>query len=154
LALTAILLQISNPASIYNSILKLVLLATVRNCRFVNLHPLNIIATHDMKASNNNAWTQAQIAGSDAAGFTIVNPPSIASVDSQLFMIWLDRAGANYRSKTDGWYPLLQFGPAKGGYSYHFGTASNNVALGFKSITHEISLRYRFGNGVENRSLL
>lgn len=40
------------------------------------------------------------------------------------------------------------------GYSYQFGTVSNNQAQGFHNNTHEITLTYRFGKNINDRGLL
>jgi hypothetical protein len=39
------------------------------------------------------------------------------------------------------------------GYSYQFGTASNNIG-GFNNSTNEITLTYRFGQHLEDINLL
>lgn len=63
--------------------------------------------------------------------------------------------GVNYRTNNE-MAGILSFTSDlyKLGYSYQFGTSSNNIARGFKNNTHEITLIYRFGNAMIDRSLL
>jgi type IX secretion system PorP/SprF family membrane protein len=62
--------------------------------------------------------------------------------------------GADYRTNTEMAGVLSYSSDAfKFGYSYQFGTASNNVSR-FSNTTHEITLTYRFGDNLKDRSLL
>ena len=62
--------------------------------------------------------------------------------------------GLNYRTNNEmaGIF-TVNWEALRIGYSYQFGTASNNLG-GFNNSTHEVSISYRFGKGASNPKLL
>jgi type IX secretion system PorP/SprF family membrane protein len=81
--------------------------------------------------------------------------PLIADFSTTLYLKEILGIGGNYRSNNEMSGVLsVNMESFKLGYSYQFGTASNNVARGFKNNTHEITLTYRFGSNLAQRSLL
>ncbi|WP_158826607.1 PorP/SprF family type IX secretion system membrane protein [Mucilaginibacter lacusdianchii] len=81
--------------------------------------------------------------------------PFIADFSTTLYMKETLGIGANYRTNNEMSGILsFSFETIKLGYSYQFGTASNNIDRSFKNNTHEITLTYRFGQNLAQRSLL
>ncbi|WP_345949993.1 PorP/SprF family type IX secretion system membrane protein [Mucilaginibacter sp. PAMB04274] len=81
--------------------------------------------------------------------------PFIADFSTTLYLKETLGIGGNFRTNNEMSGILsVSIEAVRVGYSYQFGTASNNVARGFKNNTHEITLTYRFGQNLGRRSLL
>lgn len=63
--------------------------------------------------------------------------------------------GANYRTNNEmSGIISVSSDLLKLGYSYQFGTSSNNLGGRLSNATHEVTLTYRFGQNLLNRSIL
>ncbi|MGF7040600.1 PorP/SprF family type IX secretion system membrane protein [Mucilaginibacter lappiensis] len=79
--------------------------------------------------------------------------PVLANVSGTLYLKEQLGVGLNYRTDKKAAAMLSVIGKAfRVGYSYQFGTSSNNLG-GININTHEVSISYRFGNVTENKLL-
>lgn len=80
--------------------------------------------------------------------------PFIANFSTTLYLKDVVGIGADYRTNNE-MAGILSFMMSnfRLGYSYQFGTASNNVGR-FNNSTHEVTLTYRFGQHLEDINLL
>jgi hypothetical protein len=80
--------------------------------------------------------------------------PFVVDISTTLYIKKAIGIGANYRTNKE-MAGILSFTSDyfKLGYSYQFGTSSNNIARGFRSNTHEVTFIYRFGNLTDRRLL-
>jgi type IX secretion system PorP/SprF family membrane protein len=79
--------------------------------------------------------------------------PVTANVSGIIFLKDVLGVGLNYRSDNEAAGVLsVNMNSFKLGYSYQFGTASNNLG-GFNNSIHEITLTYRFGNNLTPKLL-
>lgn len=80
--------------------------------------------------------------------------PLIADISTTFYVKDVLGIGVNYRTNNEMAgivsYNVHNF---RIGYSYQFGTTSNNLA-GISNATHEITLSYRFGKGAANPNFL
>jgi type IX secretion system PorP/SprF family membrane protein len=83
------------------------------------------------------------------------NVPFVADMSMTLYVKSMLGFGLNYRTNQEMSGILsVTSDILKLGYSYQFGTASNNIGGRLGRATHEITLTYRFGSDLLNRSLL
>jgi type IX secretion system PorP/SprF family membrane protein len=79
--------------------------------------------------------------------------PVTANVSGTIFLKDVLGVGLNYRSDNEAAGILsINMNSFRLGYSYQFGTASNNLG-GFNNSIHEITLTYRFGNNLTPKLL-
>jgi type IX secretion system PorP/SprF family membrane protein len=81
--------------------------------------------------------------------------PFIADFSTTLYLKETLGIGGNFRTNNEMSGILsVNTEVIKLGYSYQFGTASNNLGGRLRNNTHEITLTYRFGRNLAQRSLL
>ncbi|WP_439698331.1 PorP/SprF family type IX secretion system membrane protein [Mucilaginibacter sp. AW1-7] len=79
--------------------------------------------------------------------------PVLANISGTLYLKEQLGIGLNYRTDKKAAAMLSVIGKAfRVGYSYQFGTSSNNLG-GVNITTHEVSISYRFGNVIGNKLL-
>lgn len=80
--------------------------------------------------------------------------PVIADISGTFYLKDVVGLGVNFRTNNEmAGIITLNVNAFHIGYSYQFGTASNNLG-GFNMATHEVTLSYRFGRGAANIKLL
>lgn len=80
--------------------------------------------------------------------------PLIADISGTFYMKQVFGIGLNYRTNNEmAGIITLNINAFHVGYSYQFGTTSNNLG-GYNNATHEISLSYRFGKGALKPKIL
>jgi type IX secretion system PorP/SprF family membrane protein len=81
--------------------------------------------------------------------------PLVTDISGIFYMKETLGLGASYRINNSLAAGLitLNLDQVHVGYSYQFGTSSNNLG-GFNLATHEVTLSYRFGKGITKRKLL
>jgi type IX secretion system PorP/SprF family membrane protein len=80
--------------------------------------------------------------------------PFVANFSTTMYLKNVFGIGADYRTNNEMAGLLsFMFANFRLGYSYQFGTASNNIG-GFNNSTNEITLTYRFGQHLEDINLL
>lgn len=81
--------------------------------------------------------------------------PFILDFSTTIYFKELLGVGANYRTNNEmSGIISITSDILKLGYSYQFGTSSNNLGGRLSNATHEISLSYRFGQHLSTRSIL
>ena len=81
--------------------------------------------------------------------------PFIADMSMTVYFKNTLGLGANYRTNNEmSGIVSVTSDILKLGYSYQFGTASNNVGGRLNNATHEVTLSYRFGRHLSTRSIL
>jgi type IX secretion system PorP/SprF family membrane protein len=81
--------------------------------------------------------------------------PFIMDFSTTLYLKNTLGIGANYRSNNEmSGIISVTSDVIKLGYSYQFGTASNNLGGRLSNATHEVTLTYRFGDHLLNKSIL
>jgi type IX secretion system PorP/SprF family membrane protein len=81
--------------------------------------------------------------------------PFIMDFSTTIYFKELLGVGANYRSNNEmSGIISITSDILKLGYSYQFGTASNNLGGRLSNATHEVTLSYRFGQHLGTRSIL
>jgi type IX secretion system PorP/SprF family membrane protein len=80
--------------------------------------------------------------------------PFVANFSTTMYIKNVFGLGADYRTNNEMAGLLsIMFSNFRLGYSYQFGTASNNIG-GFNNSTNEVTLTYRFGQHLEDINLL
>jgi type IX secretion system PorP/SprF family membrane protein len=80
--------------------------------------------------------------------------PFTADISGTFYLKDVLGLGVNYRTNKEAAGILtINFDAFHIGYSYQFGTASQNLG-GYNNATHEVTLSYRFGKGAINPKLL
>jgi type IX secretion system PorP/SprF family membrane protein len=80
--------------------------------------------------------------------------PLIADISGTFYMKQAFGIGLNYRTNNEmAGIITLNINAVHVGYSYQFGTTSNNLG-GYNNATHEISVSYRFGKGALKPKIL
>jgi type IX secretion system PorP/SprF family membrane protein len=81
--------------------------------------------------------------------------PFIMDFSTTIYFKELLGVGANYRSNNEmSGIISITSDILKLGYSYQFGTASNNLGGRLSNASHEVTLSYRFGQHLGTRSIL
>jgi len=81
--------------------------------------------------------------------------PFIMDFSTTIYFKELLGVGANYRSNNEmSGIISITSDILKLGYSYQFGTSSNNLGGRLSNATHEVTLSYRFGQHLGTRSIL
>lgn len=81
--------------------------------------------------------------------------PFVMDFSTTIYFKELLGVGANYRSNNEmSGIISITSDLLKLGYSYQFGTASNNLGGRLSNATHEVTLSYRFGQHLGTRSIL
>lgn len=81
--------------------------------------------------------------------------PFIMDFSTTVYFKELLGVGANYRSNNEMSAIIsITSDILKLGYSYQFGTASNNLGGRLSNATHEVTLSYRFGQHLATRNIL
>jgi type IX secretion system PorP/SprF family membrane protein len=127
---------------------------TIRSLGTASEQQANYLRTHYYFAGAYLADVSDDVKVKPATLVSYVNgSPVLANISGTLYLKEQLGIGLNYRTDKKAAAMLSVIGKAfRVGYSYQFGTSSNNLG-GVNITTHEVSISYRFGNVTGNKLL-
>ena len=127
---------------------------TIRSLGTASEQQANYLRTHYYFTGAYLADVSDDVKFKPATLLSYVNgSPVLANVSGTFYLKEQLGIGLNYRTDKKAAAMLSVIGKAfRVGYSYQFGTSSNNLG-GVNINTHEVSISYRFGNVTENKLL-
>ncbi|QEC79665.1 PorP/SprF family type IX secretion system membrane protein [Mucilaginibacter ginsenosidivorax] len=127
---------------------------TIRSLGTASQQQANYLRTHYYFTGAYLADVSDDVKVKPATLVSYVNgSPVLANISGTLYLKEQLGIGLNYRTDKKAAAMLSVIGKAfRVGYSYQFGTSSNNLG-GVNITTHEVSISYRFGNVTGNKLL-